>query len=122
MATFSPPTLPLEEGSLDECEIITRLAAIVAGHRPDADLDALAEQELHTALAGPADAAGVEVAALRAALSGTSHAERLLDLRLRTGPYGDRFGQVPDGLSLAKLRAHPHGVDLGPLRPRIPEI
>src|SRR5213076_2664682 len=40
-------------------------------------------------------------------------AERLLDLRLRTGPYD---------LSLDTLREHPHGIDLGPLQPRIPEV
>ena len=41
---------------------------------------------------------------------------------LRTGPYGDGFGADPDGLSLAVLEANPHGVDLGPLQPRIPEV
>jgi anaerobic selenocysteine-containing dehydrogenase len=39
---------------------------------------------------------------------------------LRTGPYGDRFGADPDGISLDHLEAHPHGVDLGPLTPQIP--
>jgi len=41
---------------------------------------------------------------------------------LRTGPYGDGFGANPDGLSLARLEAEPHGIDLGPLEPRIPEV
>ena len=41
---------------------------------------------------------------------------------LRTGPYGDGFGADPEGLSLAVLEANPHGVDLGPLQPRIPEV
>jgi anaerobic selenocysteine-containing dehydrogenase len=122
VANYSPRSLPLEDGALDETEILARLAAIGAGLGPDADIDALAERELHAALAGPAKAGGVEVETLRAALSGDSPAERVLDLRLRTGPYGDRFGLEPDGLSLAKLRAHPHGVDLGPLRPRLPEV
>ena len=48
--------------------------------------------------------------------------ERVLDLMLRTGPYGDGFGADPDGLSLAVLEANPHGVDLGPLQPRLPEV
>ncbi len=55
-----------------------------------------------------------------------------LDLLLRTGPYGthaaltDRRAspvqkimsvvRPKDGLSLKKLREHPHGIDLGPLR------
>ncbi|MYR88442.1 molybdopterin oxidoreductase family protein, partial [Streptomyces sp. SID685] len=46
--------------------------------------------------------------------------ERRLDLMLRLGPYGDGFGARPDGLTLAALLAHPHGIDLGPLRPRLP--
>ena len=41
---------------------------------------------------------------------------------LRTGPYGDGFGADPDGLTLAKLEAHPHGIDFGPLQPRVPEV
>ncbi|MCW1969035.1 MAG: molybdopterin-dependent oxidoreductase [Anaerolineae bacterium] len=40
---------------------------------------------------------------------------QLLDLGLRYGPYG------ASGLSLDKLKAEPHGVDLGPLQPRLPE-
>ncbi|MCW5849698.1 MAG: molybdopterin-dependent oxidoreductase [Anaerolineae bacterium] len=39
----------------------------------------------------------------------------ILDFGLRTGPYGK------DGLSLDTLRANPHGVDLGPLQPRLPD-
>jgi anaerobic selenocysteine-containing dehydrogenase len=44
----------------------------------------------------------------------------MLDLLLRTGPYGDGFGSRPGGLSLAALEEAPHGVDLGPLQPRMP--
>ncbi|MEA2438794.1 MAG: hypothetical protein QOH76_218 [Thermoleophilaceae bacterium] len=36
--------------------------------------------------------------------------QRLLDLLLRVGPEGDLFGLRPRGLSLKKLRRHPHGV------------
>jgi anaerobic selenocysteine-containing dehydrogenase len=39
----------------------------------------------------------------------------MVDFALRTGPYGR------DGLSLEKLQAEPHGVDLGPLQSRLPE-
>src|SRR5207237_3572008 len=47
---------------------------------------------------------------------------RLLDRVLRTGPYGDAFGANPGGLGRAALEAKPHGIDLGPLAPRIPEV
>ncbi|WP_304528659.1 molybdopterin dinucleotide binding domain-containing protein, partial [Mycobacterium sp. E2327] len=48
--------------------------------------------------------------------------ERRLDMMLRLGPYGDAFGANPDGLTLERLKAAPHGVDLGPLQPRLPEV
>lgn len=40
-----------------------------------------------------------------------------LDLLLRIGPYGDRFLPFSKGLNLRKLKAAPHGIDLGPLTP-----
>ena len=39
--------------------------------------------------------------------------KRLVDLLLRTGPNGDLFGARRGGLSLDKLRKHPHGLLLG---------
>jgi formate dehydrogenase len=39
--------------------------------------------------------------------------ERLIDLALRTGPKGDLFGLRRGGLSVAKLRRHPHGIVMG---------
>ncbi|QSQ11148.1 molybdopterin oxidoreductase family protein [Myxococcus landrumensis] len=46
--------------------------------------------------------------------------ERLLDIGLRMGPHGARFNPLRKGMSLAKLRESPHGVDLGPLQPCLP--
>ncbi|MEJ7602160.1 MAG: molybdopterin oxidoreductase family protein [Kofleriaceae bacterium] len=48
---------------------------------------------------------------LRAGL-GKLGPEAILELGLRAGPHR---------LSLAKLRKHPHGLDLGPLEPRLPK-
>jgi anaerobic selenocysteine-containing dehydrogenase len=45
---------------------------------------------------------------------------RMLDLLIRTGPYGDGYGADPEGLTLEKLQENPHGIDLGPLQPRFP--
>jgi len=42
-----------------------------------------------------------------------------LNLLLRLGPYGDRFLPWSDGLSLEKLEAAPHGIDLGALQPGV---
>lgn len=46
--------------------------------------------------------------------------ERILDLALRFGPYGDRFNPFSSGLSLRKVRNAVHGLDLGPLKPCLP--
>jgi anaerobic selenocysteine-containing dehydrogenase len=48
--------------------------------------------------------------------------DRILDLFLRIGPFGDGFGAKPDGVSVAMLRRNPHGVDFGALVPRIPSV
>lgn len=43
----------------------------------------------------------------------------MLDFALRTGPYGGRW-KVWGGMSMATLKAHPHGLDLGALEPALP--
>jgi anaerobic selenocysteine-containing dehydrogenase len=46
--------------------------------------------------------------------------ERLLDLGLRFGPYGAKVNPFSKGLTLRKLKAAVHGVDLGPLAACLP--
>ncbi|MBV8139425.1 MAG: molybdopterin-dependent oxidoreductase, partial [Deltaproteobacteria bacterium] len=48
--------------------------------------------------------------------------ERTIDFLLRVGPFGDGFGRRPDGLTLERVKAAPHGFDLGPLKPRLREL
>ena len=50
-------------------------------------------------------------------LLGALGPEAILDVALRTGPHG--FGR--GGMSLRKLKKNPHGIDLGPLEPRLPK-
>jgi anaerobic selenocysteine-containing dehydrogenase len=44
--------------------------------------------------------------------------DRMVDAALRGGPYGE---QTEWQLSIEKLKAHPSGIDLGPLEPSCPE-
>ena len=46
---------------------------------------------------------------------------RLLDLGLRLGPHGSSFRPFGGGLNLRNLERAPHGLDLGPLEPCLPE-
>ena len=45
--------------------------------------------------------------------------ERVIDMGLALGPYGLRRGPF-SALSVGKLRRAQHGIDLGPLKPRLP--
>jgi anaerobic selenocysteine-containing dehydrogenase len=46
--------------------------------------------------------------------------ELLLDGFHRLGPHGPKFGFIGPGLTLSKLKKARHGMDLGPLEPRLP--
>jgi anaerobic selenocysteine-containing dehydrogenase len=126
VANYSPPSLPPDPELPEESITMLRLAAVAAGLGPDADIEAFDEQIARTVidreLQTPESIVfGRTADELLAALEPRVGPERLLDLMLRTGPYGDGFGARPDGLSLAALEAAPHGIDLGPLQPRLPD-
>jgi anaerobic selenocysteine-containing dehydrogenase len=48
--------------------------------------------------------------------------EGLLDLGLRFGPYGAGWKVWNKGLTLRDLNRAPHGIDFGPLTPRLPAV
>lgn len=126
-ARFSPPVLPLADGRPDECEILARLALIVLGLGPDADPNLVDDQVIGSTLGKEvadehSPVAGRSVEELTAMLPDGRGYERRLDMMLRLGPFGDGFGATPDGLTLQRLKDAPHGVDLGALVPRIPEV
>ncbi|MET8379442.1 molybdopterin-dependent oxidoreductase [Streptomyces microflavus] len=104
---YTPAPVPLEDGRMDESEIHARLILAVSGMHgaPPSAVDDLAITTAITRAGAPEELADE--------LTGESGPERRLDLMLRLGPYG---------LTLAELLAHPHGIDLGPLKPRVPEI
>jgi anaerobic selenocysteine-containing dehydrogenase len=124
-AAYSPPVLPADPGGMVESDILGKLVLIAM--RAPVDLATGHELMLSQVLQRAVDnadspVAGRSIDELRALVTGDGPAERLLDAMVRAGAYGDGFGAQPDGLSFAKLLAHPHGVDLGPLTPRVPEV
>ena len=90
---------------------MARVGAIFGGD-PEADLDAK-DDEFFGAMC---DRVGVD-RALAFETWPQRGCERILDLCIRTGPFGDRLGENPDGLSLATFKANPDGIVLGPARP-----
>jgi anaerobic selenocysteine-containing dehydrogenase len=127
VANYSPPVLPVDDDQLDEWKVLARLALIAQGMGAGADPSVVDDLVVHT-LVGAAvgdetgPIAGREPDEIIALLGERTGPERLIDLMLRTGPYGDGFGADPGGLTLDVLLANPHGVDLGPLEPRLPEV
>ncbi|NKZ11692.1 molybdopterin-dependent oxidoreductase [Mycolicibacterium septicum DSM 44393] len=123
---YSSPALPTD-GRPDEPEILSRIALILYGIGADGDPALVDAQVIATTLAKEvADAdspvAGRDVEELTSMLYDGPGYERRLDMMLRLGPYGDAFGTKPDGLTMEQLKANPHGIDLGPLKPRVPEV
>ncbi|MFJ3305778.1 molybdopterin oxidoreductase family protein [Streptomyces sp. NPDC086549] len=122
---YTRPVVPLEPGRMAESEILARLILAASGmHGADpAAVDAMViDQTLGKAVREEhSPVHGRDPKELAAQLTGDTGPERRLDMMLRLGPYGDGFGVRPDGLTLEKLLAHPHGIDLGPLGPRLPQ-
>src|SRR6185295_4246970 len=85
-ALYSPPVLPAPEGQPAEWETLLRLAAIVQGRGAAADVgaldDALVAEDVRRLAGDQADA-------MLQAVSRHRGPERLLDLALRGGPFGD---------------------------------
>lgn len=116
-ARYSPPLVELEEGTPSEIEILVRLAAALSGreHRDTGEQSQVAAVD-ELVIAGMLHKAGIPER--RDELIGENSTEQRIDLMLRLGPYGEWNGGT---LNLRTLLDNPHGVDLGPLTPRLPE-
>ena len=91
-AHYAPAVFEKEPGDKHDWEILTELARHIGRH--SGGLQRL-------------------TGALHHGIGTRFQPARVLDLLLRIGPHA---------LSLDKLRAHPHGIDLGPLEPRLAKI
>jgi anaerobic selenocysteine-containing dehydrogenase len=119
IANYSAPVFtPDDPGRPEEWEILIRLTGLLTG-TPAEDVDVAAIDDGFFDYM--AFTQGLDGAAIRAHYE-HGGPERILDLTLRTGPFGDRYGEVPDGLTLAKLKEQPNGVNFGPMVPQLPDI
>jgi anaerobic selenocysteine-containing dehydrogenase len=131
IANFTPAAMEARGDVQPEWRTMLGLASIAAGAGPDADIDgfddlvALDVARRETVTTG-SPAEGMEPADVVAALGERRGPLRILDLMLRCGPYGAGIepgtGRGEEGLSLDLLEQKPHGVDLGPLKPRLPGV
>lgn len=108
---YSPPLFaPLDRPP--EWQVMARLGAIVGG-QPQADLDAMDDAYFAAMCAQTGVAQELAFAALP-----QRGGARVLDLCIRTGPFGDQFGQRPGGLSLQSFVDQPDGIVLGAAGPQ----
>ncbi len=127
IAKYSPPVIPIEPGEMSFWEIITRMTMITSGMGSSADPALLEENIIRQMIESDKNSEkGINSTKtadeIIADLKPLTGAERILDYLLRTGYYGCGFNGNSDGLSFQKLLEKPHGIDLGPLIPRLPEI
>lgn len=116
VATYSAPIFDIEPGQHREWETLVRLAAILQGLGHSYDLVSAVDDAVVNALVEKAAGRmGMTAEELFDTISANDRRgpERILDLMLRTGPYG---------LTLDELIANPHGIDLGALEPRLPDV
>src|SRR5262245_19877046 len=110
-----------------EWETLLTLAALIQGARAtDINIELLDRLFfaglVATVAADPKSRiAGRDLEEIVAATAGIGP-QRLLDFGLRIGPWGEGYGTDPDGLTLARLREHPNGIDKGQLTPRLPDL
>src|SRR5690606_1328560 len=105
---YAPP-LFVRTDAPDDWQILLRLGWLCAGNsNATFDIDKL-DDDYFAALCKVAD---VDAARVASFYEGRGP-ERILDLAIRTGPFGDRYGEIADGLTLQSFKDAPHGIDLG---------
>lgn len=119
-ARYSPAVFPVPQGQMDEAEVLLTLAGIAIGINTGNEIsaeamdDILAATVAHQAVTDSASRLqGLTVEAVLELVAPLRGVERVLDIRLRSSPAGLTLQEVVDA---------PHGIDLGPLTPRLPEV
>lgn len=128
VGNYSEPVLQKDPSQPDEWEIIVKLGGILQGLGAHCDVNVIDDSVVQAMVMGAVansssnifgrDADDILNQLSKDNRRGTA---RMLDFMLQTGPYGAAFGTNPSGVSLDVMLANPHGVDMGPLEPRIPE-
>ncbi|OBC09564.1 molybdopterin dinucleotide-binding protein [Mycobacterium sp. 852013-50091_SCH5140682] len=118
-ANYSPPVFaPEDPDRPEEWEIMIRLTGLCTG-TPAEDVEVTAIDD------GWFDylcfTQGLDGAEIRKHYE-KGGPERILDLTLRTGPFGDRYGEKPGGLTLEQLKAQPNGINFGPMQSRLTDV
>jgi len=124
VAKWSQPVVPAPEGAPSAWEVLLRLSRELMGMtgKSDREFDDEMFAQLAGAMVKKTAWQNLTVDEVIEKCSYTWGPQRTIDLLMRIGSFGDGFGRNPDGITLAKVKAAPHGLDLGPLEPRLREV
>lgn len=119
-ARYSPAVFPVPEGEMDEADVLLTLAGIAVGINSGHELsstemdDIVAANVAATAVKDTASRLhGSSVDTVLASVAPWRGVDRILDIRFRSSPAALTLQDVIDA---------PHGIDLGALTPRLPEV
>jgi anaerobic selenocysteine-containing dehydrogenase len=110
-ARYSPRVLEPDPDGRAQYQLLLEIAARINGMEA-ADLNSMMLDGMLGMIAEQAEDPEAVVEQLKAGTEHLEDGERLLDIMLRVGPYG---------LSLDQVKAHPHGMALGPLKSMLPQ-
>ena len=124
IAKWTPAIFPLEEGQQHDWDIFLELVARLKGVSVEQVEEEFVTSWLEKFVAqGQNPKCGsIDLAQAREMLGDVRGPDRLFDILVRTGPYGDAFGQVSDGLTVARIAETPEGIDLGAMEPQLPGL
>ena len=119
-ARYSPAVFPVPEGEMDEADVLLTLAGIAVGINSGHELSSTEMDDIvaaNVAASAVKDTAsrlhGSSVDTVLASVAPWRGVDRILDIRFRSSPAGLTLQDVIDA---------PHGIDLGALTPRLPEV
>ena len=123
IANYSAPVFARPDPDApEEWEILIRLTGLCTG-MPAEDVDVAAiDDGFFDYMAFTKGLDGAELRKHYDSVGLAGGPERILDLTLRTGPFGDGYGQNPEGVTLEKLKAQPNGINFGPMIPQVPQV
>jgi anaerobic selenocysteine-containing dehydrogenase len=114
-----PPTGPLERGHYDLAFHLLGVRNVAKFSPPlfENNGDTRHDWEIFLALQNRMEGKGALGRLKHKASKQFLGPERMLDLGLRFGPYGDKLNPLSRGLNLRRLKASVHGIDFGPMQP-----
>jgi anaerobic selenocysteine-containing dehydrogenase len=125
VAKWSWPAVPPPADTPESWEVLSNISARLMGLNgvpPKAVDDFILRRFAEGAVEGGCAWPDLTVDEMVEKLAGAIGPPRIMDMLLRLGPHGDGFGRRDGGLTLARLQEAEHGMDLGPLQPRLREV